>query len=195
MNAVPGAGRARLIADAALALLAERGTRGLTHRAVDDAAGLPRGSTSNVARTRAALLAAAVVRLAEREMGAAEAAGQTALPRDADGLAESIAQAVHHGMTQGRELTRARLELALEATRRPELRTAYDTAGAAFRRQAEAMLAAIGAPAPARQARSLVAWCEGVLFASVVGADATAPLSVDELRLDARELIRGMLAG
>ncbi|HLL33473.1 MAG TPA: TetR/AcrR family transcriptional regulator, partial [Streptomyces sp.] len=48
--------RADLVADTALALLAERGMRGLTHRAVDEAAGLPQGSTSNVARTRQALL-------------------------------------------------------------------------------------------------------------------------------------------
>ncbi|MGA5424823.1 TetR/AcrR family transcriptional regulator [Streptomyces lavendulocolor] len=59
--------RADLIADAALALLAERGMRGLTHRAVDEAAGLPQGSTSNYARTRQALLETAVRRLADRE--------------------------------------------------------------------------------------------------------------------------------
>jgi AcrR family transcriptional regulator len=59
--------RADLIADAALALLAERGMRGLTHRAVDETAGLPQGSTSNYARTRQALLEAAVRRLADRE--------------------------------------------------------------------------------------------------------------------------------
>lgn len=38
----PGTSRADLITDAALALLAERGMRGLTHRAVDERAGLPR---------------------------------------------------------------------------------------------------------------------------------------------------------
>src|SRR3989337_2934700 len=59
--------RAELIADTALRLLAERGMRGLTHRAVDEAAGLPQGSTSNLARTRAALLETAVRRLSERE--------------------------------------------------------------------------------------------------------------------------------
>ncbi|MGI5353970.1 TetR/AcrR family transcriptional regulator [Streptomyces sp. CA-252508] len=59
--------RADLIADAALTLLAERGMRGLTHRAVDEAAGLPQGSTSNYARTRQALLETAVRRLADRE--------------------------------------------------------------------------------------------------------------------------------
>ncbi len=62
----PGA-RADLVADTALALLAGRGMRGLTHRAVDEAAGLPQGSTSNVARTRQALLELAVRRLADRE--------------------------------------------------------------------------------------------------------------------------------
>lgn len=63
----PGTSRAGLIADTALTLLAERGMRGLTHRAVDERAGLPQGSTSNHARTRQALLEAAVRRLAERE--------------------------------------------------------------------------------------------------------------------------------
>lgn len=46
------------IADAALAVLAAEGSRGLTHRAVDEAAGLPSGSTSNHFRTRSALLEA-----------------------------------------------------------------------------------------------------------------------------------------
>lgn len=62
-----GSSRAELIADTALTLLAERGMRGLTHRAVDELAGLPQGSTSNHARTRQALLEAAVRRQAERE--------------------------------------------------------------------------------------------------------------------------------
>ncbi|MER6985055.1 TetR/AcrR family transcriptional regulator, partial [Streptomyces carpinensis] len=68
MSAAPAnASRPERVADAALALLAERGMRGLTHRAVDEAAGLPQGSTSNLARTRQALLDLAVRRLAERE--------------------------------------------------------------------------------------------------------------------------------
>ncbi|THA77112.1 TetR family transcriptional regulator [Streptomyces sp. A0642] len=62
-----GSSRVTLITDAALALLAERGMRGLTHRAVDERAGLPQGSTSNYARTRQSLLEATVRRLAERE--------------------------------------------------------------------------------------------------------------------------------
>src|SRR6266702_3933391 len=53
------------IADAAIATLARDGMRGLTHRAVDRAAGLPEGSVSYYFRTRQALLQATAERLAE----------------------------------------------------------------------------------------------------------------------------------
>ena len=53
------------MADAAIAVLADHGGRGLTHRAVDQAAGLPPGTTSNYARTREALLTLALTRIAE----------------------------------------------------------------------------------------------------------------------------------
>jgi len=53
------------VADAAIAVLADHGGRGLTHRAVDQAAGLPPGTTSNYARTREALLTLALTRIAE----------------------------------------------------------------------------------------------------------------------------------
>ncbi|MGW1931081.1 TetR/AcrR family transcriptional regulator, partial [Streptomyces sp. NPDC001919] len=61
------ASRADRIGDAALDLLVERGMRGLTHRAVDERAGLPQGSTSNHARTRQALLETAVRRQVQLE--------------------------------------------------------------------------------------------------------------------------------
>ena len=57
--------RTRQIGDAAIAVLAEHGARGLTHRAVDQAAGLPPGTTSNYARTRAALLTLTLTRIDE----------------------------------------------------------------------------------------------------------------------------------
>lgn len=198
--------RPELIADTALALLAERGMRGLTHRAVDAAAGLPQGSTSNLARTRAALLETAVRRLAVREarvfsaetpppaVGAGSAVGTgVGTGPGPDGLAALLATALHRSVTTARDLTRARLELALEATRRPELRAVYDTAGRTFRDQLEGMLRSVGSAHPERHARSLIAWCEGVLFHSVAGAGSASPPSEDELRAGARELLRGML--
>ncbi|UJB40753.1 TetR/AcrR family transcriptional regulator [Streptomyces sp. A1-5] len=191
--------RHRLIADTALDLLAERGMRGLTHRAVDEAAGLPQGSTSNLARTRAALLAAAVTRLAEREAAVLaprempgvvdpEAAGPAA-------LAEALALALHRYLSHHRGLLIARYELALEATRRPELREVYDRAGRAFREPVQALLAAAGSPAPERQALALVAWCDGVLFSCVAGQFHAAVPTRDALRTSCAELLGGMLRG
>lgn len=187
--------RSDLIADTALALLAERGMRGLTHRAVDEAAGLPPGSTSNHARTRSALLSAAVGRLAAHDADVV-AAGEAPKPGSGvDGLAAMLAIALYRASTTGRDLARARFEIALEATRRPELRAVYEAAGHGFRVMLAELLAQAGAADPERQSRSLVAWCDGVLFSSVAGAHATEPPELDHLRAGAEELLRGMVDG
>lgn len=57
--------RAHLL-ESAIAVLARGGARGLTHRAVDNEAGLTPGSTSNVFRTRRDLVTAIVDVLLER---------------------------------------------------------------------------------------------------------------------------------
>ncbi|KAB2971588.1 TetR/AcrR family transcriptional regulator [Streptomyces sp. SS1-1] len=188
----PSAARADLVADTALALLAERGMRGLTHRAVDEAAGLPQGSTSNVARTRQALLELAVRRLAEREARVL-ALEEMPDPRDGlDALAEGLALATHRSLTRNRELTLARYELALEATRRPELRTYFDATGRRFRDQLGALLTAAGSPAPDRHVLSLVAWADGLMFSCVAGSFSSEVPSLDEVRAGLRELLAGM---
>ncbi|MFH8613081.1 TetR/AcrR family transcriptional regulator [Streptomyces sp. NPDC018029] len=191
-----GASRTELIADTALALLAERGMRGLTHRAVDEAAGLPQGSTSNHARTRLALLEAAVRRQAERE---AEVLHPTELPDPAAGreqLAAGLALALHRYLTgDQRQLLVSRYELALEATRRPELRAYYDATGAQFREPLEALLRAAGSTAPERHTLSLVAWCDGLMFSCVAGSHHAATPTQEELRSSVGELLRGMLDG
>nr|WSW70507.1 TetR family transcriptional regulator [Streptomyces sp. NBC_00995] len=208
--------RAALITDAALALLAERGMRGLTHRAVDARAGLPQGSTSNYARTRQSLLEATVRRLAEREArvlapgelpvpGAAgeegeEAGGGTApdapgpaAPTGPDALIAGLAAALHRYLTRHPDLLVCRYELALEATRRPELRTFYDATGRQFREPLEALMAAAGSPEPQRHALSLVAWCEGLMFSCAAGAYHHSVPTEAELRTGFGELLRGML--
>ncbi|MEU3790044.1 TetR/AcrR family transcriptional regulator [Streptomyces fructofermentans] len=188
-----GASRAELIADAALGLLAERGMRGLTHRAVDSAAGLPPGSTSNVARTRLALLEAAVRRLAERE---ARVLGVEELPdprAGVDSLVEGMAQAVHRSLTGHRELLLARYELALEATRRPELRVFFDAAGRQFRDLLTGLLTALGSTEPERHALSLIAWVDGLMFSCAAGSYHADVPSVDDVRTGLREVLDGML--
>lgn len=196
--------RRELIADAALTLLAECGMRGLTHRAVDEAAGLPQGSTSNLARTRAALLETAVRRLAEREaavltpreLPGAPAEGTGSPPRPDDVVAAAagaVSLALHRYLSRHRQLLIARYELALEATRRPELREIYDRAGQAFREPMTAMLTAAGSAEPERHALSMVAWCDGVLFSCTAGQFHAAVPTRDALRTSCAELLDGML--
>ncbi|WP_203184898.1 TetR/AcrR family transcriptional regulator [Streptomyces pratensis] len=184
--------RADLIADAALALLAERGMRGLTHRAVDERAGLPQGSTSNHARTRQALLETTVRRLAELEAQVL-APGDLLTSSDPAQVAEGLAHALHRYLTGSTELLVCRYELALEATRRPGLRTFYDDAGGRFRDPLVAVMAAAGSADPERHALSVVAWTEGMMFACAVGSYHRAVPTEDELRASCTELLRGML--
>jgi len=58
--------RRSALADAGIRVLAERGARGLTHRAIDEAAGTPKGTASNYFPTREDLISALVDRIAER---------------------------------------------------------------------------------------------------------------------------------
>jgi AcrR family transcriptional regulator len=179
-------GRARQVADAAIAVLAEHGARGLTHRAVDQAAGLSPGTTSNYARTREALLTLTLTRIAELDLaeGAARVAGS--------GLADDVAQMVHQWIIEPGRRRRflARLELAFEATRRPELRAAYDEMGRGFRIEAARLLAAAGSAHPERDAWTLIAWVEGTAFYALAGAGRAAVPSLAELRAQ----VTGLLA-
>ncbi|MFF7732226.1 TetR/AcrR family transcriptional regulator [Streptomyces sp. NPDC007984] len=188
-----GSSRSDLVADTALALLAERGMRGLTHRAVDEAAALPQGSTSNLARTRQALLELAVRRLADRE---ARVLALHEMPDPAAGtgsLVDALALAAHRALTDHRALTLARYELALEATRRPELRAFFDATGARFRDQLTALVTGMGSTDPARHTLSLIAWADGLMFSCVAGSFGADTPSLDEVRTGLRELLEGML--
>ncbi|MDX2560436.1 TetR family transcriptional regulator [Streptomyces sp. TX20-6-3] len=213
---VSPASRADRIGDAALDLLVERGMRGLTHRAVDERAGLPQGSTSNHARTRQALLETAVRRQVQLESqvltpdelpgaagpGAAEGALDGApygapegAPIGTDALVDALSLALHRYLTDHRALLVSRYELALEATRRPELRAFFDAAGSVFHGPLVAMTAAAGSSEPERHALSLIAWCEGLMFSCAAGSFHAAVPSRAELRTGFDELLRGMLGG
>lgn len=185
--------RPEVIADTAIALVAERGLRALTHRAVDEAAGLPQGSTSNHARTRAALIEAAVRRLAVRE-SQVTALEEMPTGEDTEALADALALALHRYLTRDPSLLLARYELALEITRRPGLREMYVRTGtSAFREPLVAMLTRAGSAAPERHTLSLVAWCDGMLFSCTAGSYAAEVPSLTELRAGLRELLHGML--
>ncbi|MET7641514.1 TetR/AcrR family transcriptional regulator [Streptomyces sp. NPDC005438] len=186
--------RAALIADTAIMLLANHGLDAVTPQTVDKEAGLPQGTTAGYAPGRYDLLKSTVSRLATREAMALTPPGGTGPPETLDGLVEATAQALRHLLTKERELALARYELALEATREPELRASYDQAGAfSFREPLIAQLSQAGSPDPERHAQSTLAWIEGVLFTCIAGTHHAVPPSLDELRSSCHELLAGML--
>jgi hypothetical protein len=190
------------VADAAIIVLADNGARGLTHRAVDQAAGLPPGTTSNYARTREALLTLTLTRIAELDAaeGAAGLYGtgisESGMPGSgmpgSERLTDGLARMLYRTITDdgARPRVRARFELALEATRRPELRAAYDEMGRGFRTEAARLLAAAGSAHPERDAWTLIAWVEGTAFYALAGAGGAAVPSLAELRVQ----VTGLLA-
>lgn len=152
------------ITDAAISALAAQGMRGLTHRAVDNAAGLPQGSTSYYFRTRDALLHGVLDRMLELELAQLD---ESVLPERLVDLEEFTAAAaglVSRWLDEEWERTLARYELALEATRRPALHRALVEARAAFQRIGERLLSEAGVPDPAARIRILVALLDGLVF-------------------------------
>ncbi|MFC8045886.1 TetR/AcrR family transcriptional regulator [Nocardia sp. NPDC057353] len=111
-------GKRTLVLDTALRLLGERGPRPLTHRAVDEAAGLPPGSTSNYFRTRAALLIGITGRLEERDRAAFDRAPA---PRDPAELVDLLGALLRHAVTADEQATLARYALILEARELPDV--------------------------------------------------------------------------
>ncbi|MEE1753079.1 TetR/AcrR family transcriptional regulator [Streptomyces sp. SP18CS02] len=188
--------RRDLIADAAISTVATAGLRGLTHRAVDAAAGLPAGSTSYYFRTRSALINACYLRLAELSVADVDRWAADQGGPDLDSAAGALAALLHHWLTAARERQLARFELSLEATRRPELRADLQTAGDAARSRAVALLAALGAPRPVPAADLLVAWTDGLLYDRLAGAlAATRPLpEVTELTTVVRRMLEAALS-
>ena len=215
--AITPSARTRQVGDAAIAVLAEHGARGLTHRAVDQAAGLPPGTTSNYARTRAALLTLTLTRI--DELDTAEATGGAVGTDGVNGISGSevgvagrdeagldgtrVAEALADVLTMlldrwitdpgARRRVLARFELALEATRRPEMRAAYDEMGRAIRAQVVRLLAAAGSAHPERDAWTLIAWVEGTAFYALAGAGGAAAPARDVLQAQLAALLATMI--
>lgn len=182
--------RARLVADSSLEVLAARGMRGLTHRAVDEVAALAYGSTSNLARTREALLELALTRLAEIETERFKRFPAKDIGQGPEALAEYGAQMVYALLNEHRMLTQARYELALEATRNQRLREIYDEVGAMPREFVAELLAATGFGEVRRRGDFLVSMVEGITFDAIAGAGEEP--TVADLRLALREVAEGM---
>jgi len=182
-----GADRRDAIADAAIHLVATRGLRGLTHRAVDAEAGLPPGSTSYYLRTRNALLTACVNRMLTRDVVAMPPPGANLEPVE-------LLIAMTTGLARDRpnDLV-ARYELSLEASRQPELRAAIDEGGRQLRVMLAQLLAGLGIPRPEEAAWPAAAMMDGLLYDRVAGAGAT--LSPEDFEAGVRRSVVALLDG
>ncbi|GAA5154572.1 ABC-F family ATP-binding cassette domain-containing protein [Nocardioides marinquilinus] len=172
--------RMRAILDAALSVVATHGLRGLTHRAVDRAAGLPEGSTSAYLRTRRALQIGLAGHVADRlgtdvdrvltEIGCLD---------DGDPAAVQALVRLFTGWVEDRDLLVAKVELTMEAARDPEL-------AEPIRHDRERVVGLVAAVVddhhhdrPTERAQTLVAAFDGVLLAALLreGAERTAFLN------------------
>ena len=190
LRAVPklplGEDRQDAIADAAIHLVATRGLRGLTHRAVDAEAGLPPGSTSYYLRTRNALLTACVQRMLNRDL--------TATTPSPDGPLEEFLVMMVVGLAHERaDDLAARYELSLEARRQPELQDAIIQGGRQLRDGLAGMLAALGIPDAAEVAWPVAAMMDGLLYDRLAGAGTT--LSTEAYEHAVRRTLSALLAG
>lgn len=118
------------ILDAAIEAIATAGMRGLTHRAVDAAAGLPVGSTSNHFRSRDALLSGVAERFVERERAAFEAIARTEVVVTPEDLGRTIGRFAVESTRENRSLTLARYSLLVEAAMQPSLQQMMREGGA-----------------------------------------------------------------
>jgi DNA-binding transcriptional regulator YbjK len=150
--------------DAAIAVLGSQGTRQLTHRAVDAAAGLPTGSASNYFKTREALVNAMIVRFAARERDAWEAlAGMTA-PQAPEELAAVLAAYVHRAVGVDRAVTIARYSVFIEAALRPGAREQLLESAREIRRWGAEWLRSVGARDPELACELLLDQMDGLIL-------------------------------
>ncbi|GAB3246391.1 TetR/AcrR family transcriptional regulator [Nocardioides dilutus] len=163
---------------AAVELLGSGGIRALTHGRVDAAAGLPRGSTSNHFRTRAALLDGVLAWMLEQQLHELG----TALDVDSvDELVDALTALFAHMTGPDRSVTGARMVLIVEAAHDPHLRevlatgrrTVIDTLGPTLER--------LGAPDPQLAGQAIAACLQGLFLRELGGIDELDPRPVIDL--------------
>lgn len=180
---MPVSDRRALLADAAVRVVARDGLRGLTHRAVDGEAGLPVGSTSNVFRSREALLDGIGTRLVEHDL-ASWGGWPLRVPSSLDDFAEAVARIAALTCQRDADAVRARLAVV----------TGAPSALAAHHRlllgELEAMLGALGVPEAGARARAVIDLLDGVMLHAVT-VRAQEPIDVEALARSVRALLAG----
>ncbi|WP_448005768.1 TetR/AcrR family transcriptional regulator [Agromyces bauzanensis] len=174
--------RRTAVADAALEVVAADGMKGLTHRAVDAAAGVPPGTTSNHFRTREALVAAVAERLEERDLAVWSADRAGPPPADADAFAELLTHYLAVFATEHADLTRVRLTFSLD---QPAAVVAGHSRFMAIARQ---LLEAAGVADAETRARWVADYSDGMLLHQLT-ARRGEPVDVEAHRRAIRHLL------
>lgn len=176
--------RRTVLLDAALELVGTQGMRGLTHRAVDAAAGVPPGSTSNHFRTREALVLGIVERFIARERAMATEPYDE-VDASPDGVAAALGRFVERALGVDRAVTLARYAILVETAQNPDLLRAGMAPGAG---QVDAwgldLITRAGSQDPARDLGVLANYVSGLVLHE---------LALPSPDLDAAARIRGVI--
>lgn len=180
---IPASNRDRALT-AALDIVGTQGTHALTHSRVDTAAGLPKGSTSNYFRSRAALIHATVDHLVETERSMFEAGTG---PGSIEDFVTALVTFVDDATGPQRTFTAARFAFFVESFHDAHIRE--ELAGARQRIEAWAaqILEPLGFPRPFASARRILTHLDGTMLHRLTFGDA-----VDE-REDIDAVVRSCL--
>jgi DNA-binding transcriptional regulator YbjK len=156
--------RADLLLDAAIDVLGTQGMRQLTHRAVDAAAGLPLGSTSNRFRTRESLLIGVLRRILERETAIWNRLAVDIRVPSVDAVAAAIGRLLVELTGTGRVLSQARRTVFVEATNQPALRAEITRLQDEIGTWMAPLLSDLGSSDPSRDVHHLLALMDGLVI-------------------------------
>ncbi|MEV4619425.1 TetR family transcriptional regulator [Asanoa sp. NPDC049573] len=164
-------GRREDVLDAAITLLGTGGVRAVTHRAVDAEAGVPAGATSNLFRTRDALLEAVVDRFAAREKANWDELAARTVPATPAELAAVLADVALAAVGPHRTLTLARYVILVEAAHHPPLRDRLLAAGTRVDTWFTLWLRVAGSTHPERDAPILMNAYTGLVLHELANPD------------------------
>ncbi|MEE4023595.1 hypothetical protein V1Y59_10950 [Gordonia sp. PKS22-38] len=171
--------RQALLGKAALQVIASGGLRALTHRAVDEAAGLPAGSVNYYAPTRSRLNALALAEVYEQmyaiavqTFGPILDAGENAAT---DVILDCTTDFVEAMSNEGRGAVRARHALLVEAQFDAELRKQVITNRTAFIGFTEPFVRAYAPQSSERAAELIVVLIDGLIQQQTLVATSNFP--------------------
>lgn len=165
----PQPDRPNQIADAAIRLLAENGSRSLSHRRVDKEAGLPVGSTTHHARSRSELLLMAARRLSQLSQAefkplleALKAIGPALTPED---VAKGFMK-LWQPRLGSEQLYRLRAEMTVLLSQdfEAEMRELFQPQVDIVEKSFQEIMTVLGSDNPQDASRELLLWSRGLFF-------------------------------